>query len=164
MKLDSMRALYLDELADIYNAEQQLVDALPKMARAAHHPQLKLAFEHHLAETEAQVERLEGLFDRMSTRAPRKTCKAMKGLVAEGAEMIKQKGDPAVLDAGLIGAAQRVEHYEIAAYGCARTYARLLGDRQAVAALETSLDEEKAADAKLNELAESVVNPEAVIA
>ena len=161
MKLESLRDLFANELADIYNAEEQLVKALPKMAEAAQNSELKAAINDHLAETKQQVERLEGIISRLSPKPRSKTCKAMKGLIEEGNEMAKQSGDPATIDAGIIAAAQRVEHYEIAAYGCARTYAELLGDQSAAEALETSLQEEKNADQTLNDLALQVVNLEA---
>ena len=158
MKLESLKTLFMQELADLYSAEKQLVAALPKLAEAAHYGKLSNAFQEHLKETEMQVERLETIFSCLDQKPPRVTCKAMKGLIDEGSDMARGSGDPAVIDAGLIGAAQRVEHYEIAAYGCARTYAELLGEDEAAAALSTSLDEEKAADEKLNDLAKSVIN------
>jgi len=161
MKLESLDALFLDELGDIYNAETQLVKVLPKMADAATNPQLKKAFKDHLRETEAQVARLESLFEQLEEKPPSKTCKGMKGLIDEGNERIKGSGDPAVIDAGLIGAAQRVEHYEIAAYGCARTYAQMLGHEEAASLLQEALEEEKQADEKLTTLAESVINVKA---
>src|SRR5262249_55546325 len=153
MKLESLRDLYLEELADIYSAEQQLVKALPKMAEAANHPRLRAAFENHLEETKGQVDRLETIFNQLPQKPKSQTCKAMKGLIDEGGQMIKMSGEAAVIDAGLIGAAQRVEHYEMAAYGCARTYAELLGEDQAATMLESSLEEEKHADETLNDLA-----------
>jgi ferritin-like metal-binding protein YciE len=158
MKLESLQDLYLAELSDIYSAEQQLLKALPKMAKAANDPRLRTAFEDHLEETKGQVERLEGIFKRLDTKPKSKMCQAMKGLIEEGGEMAKTGGSPAVIDAGLIGAAQRVEHYEIAAYGCARTFAELLGDSDAALNLEASLDEEKEADESLTELAKKVIN------
>lgn len=161
MKLESLHDLFLEEIADIYNAEQQLVKALPKMAKAAQHPKLKEAFEDHLEETTMQVERLEGIISRFDPKPKSKTCKAMKGLIEEGDEMARTSGESAVIDAGLIAAAQRVEHYEIAAYGCARTYAELLGDDEAVQTLAASLEEEKDADETLNELAKQVINVQA---
>jgi ferritin-like metal-binding protein YciE len=164
MKLENLQELFLEELADLHNAETQLIKALPKMAKAASDPDLRNAFEAHLSETQQQLERLESIRNRLDRKMSSKTCKAMKGLIDEGEEMIASKGDPAVVDAGLIAAAQRVEHYEIAAYGCARTYAELLGDDDAVQALETSLAEEKAADQSLNDLALQVINARAAIA
>jgi ferritin-like metal-binding protein YciE len=161
MKLESLNTLYVEGLADIYSAEKQLISALPKLAKAAHHSELSHAFQEHLKETEMQVERLETIFSRLDQKPPRVTCKAMKGLIDEGSQLVGRSGDPAVIDAGLISAAQRVEHYEIAAYGCARTFAELLGERESAAVLNTSLDEEKAADKKLNNLAKAVINVEA---
>jgi ferritin-like metal-binding protein YciE len=161
MKLNSLQELFTYELGDIYSAEKQLVKALPKMARKASNPLLKQAIEDHLRETENHVARLEGIFGRLDCKVPSKTCKAMKGLIDEGSEVAGESGDPDVLDAGIIGAAQRVEHYEIAAYGCARTYAEKLGDEAAVELLQTTLDEEKATDQKLNDLAKQMINPRA---
>lgn len=161
MKLDSLQALLMDELSDIYDAESQLTKALPKMAKAAHSAELREAFETHLQETMTQIDRLKKIFEQLDQKPKSKTCKAMKGLVAEGDEMAKESGDPAVLDAGLIGAAQRVEHYEIAAYGCARTFAELLGLDSAAEMLQTTLDEEANTDERLNEIAKNIINPEA---
>ena len=128
MSMDSLKDLYIDELKDLYNAENQLVKALPKMAKKASAPELKRAFQDHLEQTKGHVDRLEKIFKGLGEKPSGKTCKAMKGLVEEGAEIIKEDGDPSVLDAALIGAAQRVEHYEIAGYGVVRTFASLLGD------------------------------------
>lgn len=161
MKLESLQDLFLDELADIYDAEKQLVKALPKMAKAASSPQLKDAIEQHLTATKGQIDRLEGIMNRRDLKPKSKTCKAMKGLIEEGEEMMKSKGDSAVVDAGIISAAQRVEHYEIAAYGCARTFASMLGDQYAVEALEATLQEEKDADETLTEIATQLINLEA---
>lgn len=161
MRVNSLRELFIDEISDLYDAEQQLVKALPKMAEAANHAELEQAIRMHLQETEGHVERLERIFTQLGERAKGKTCKAMKGLVEEGKERIKSDGDECVIDAGIIAAAQRVEHYEIAGYGCARTYAQLLGETEAAQLLEQTLDEEKAADHKLTDLAETIVNPEA---
>ena len=161
MKLESLQDLFSEELADLQSAEEQLTKALPKMVATAHNPELKNALENHLEETKTQLQRIEGIINRMPRKPRAKTCKAMKGLIEEGSELMKTKGEPAVIDAGLIAAAQRVEHYEIAAYGCARTYAEVLGDSEAVQALEASLDEEKSADETLNEIALNVVNIQA---
>jgi len=161
MKLESLRDLYVEQLKDLYSAETQLVDALPKMAEAATHPQLKTAFRDHLAETRQHVERLEKIFSGMNEKPKGETCEGMKGLVKEGEEMMKMKGEPEVIDAGLIAAAQRVEHYEIAGYGTVRTYAELLGEPEAVRILERTLKEEEMADEKLTQIAESRVNEEA---
>jgi ferritin-like metal-binding protein YciE len=156
MKLETLRELMIDELQDLHSAEQQIVKALPKLVKASHNPKLKQAFEHHLEETKNHVTRLDNIFKRLSESPKGKTCEGMKGLLKEGEERISDGGEPEVLDAGLISAAQRVEHYEIAAYGSARTYAELLGDREAVRLLEETLQEEKAADSKLNQVARTV--------
>jgi ferritin-like metal-binding protein YciE len=162
MKLETLHDLYVDELKDLYNAENQLVKALPKMAKAASDPQLAKAFTDHLAETEGQVQRLEKIFKQLDVSPKGKTCKAMEGLLKEGKEVMAEEADPTVMDAALIAAAQRVEHYEMAGYGCVRTFARLLGDEQAADLLQATLDEEGAADKKLTKLAETVINVEAV--
>ena len=161
MKLDSLQTLYIEELRDLYNAENQLVKTLPKMAKGASHQELKQAFEDHLEQTKEHVERLEEIFKRLEEKPTGKTCKAMKGLIEEGSEILEQDGDESVLDAALIGAAQRVEHYEIAAYGTVRTFAKMLGEEEAAELLQETLDEEGEADKLLTELAESVVNVEA---
>lgn len=161
MSMDSLKDLYIDELKDLYNAENQLVKALPKMARKASAPELKRAFTDHLAQTEGHVQRLEKIFRGLGEKPTGKTCKAMKGLVEEGKEVIEENGDDSVLDAALIGAAQRVEHYEIAGYGVVRTFANLLGEGEAASLLQKTLDEEGAADKKLTGLAETVINVEA---
>lgn len=162
MKLETLHDLYVDELKDLYNAEHQLLKALPKMAKAASAPQLAKAFTDHLTETIGQVERLEKIFKELDARPKGKTCKAMKGLLKEGKEVRAEDADPTVMDAALIAAAQRVEHYEMAGYGCVRTFARLLGYQQAAGLLQETLDEEGAADKKLTQLAETVINVEAV--
>lgn len=161
MKLENLQALFMEELEDLHSAESQLIRALPKMAKAAHHPDLKRAIEGHLSVTQKQLDRLDTILDGMGQKASRKTCKGMEGLIKESDERAKEKGDEAVRDAGLIGAAQRVEHYEIAAYGCARTYAEMLGEQNAAHLLQQSLDEEKQADADLNKLATQCINVEA---
>lgn len=161
---DSLDTLFIDQLQDIYDAEQRLTQALPKMANAAHNTQLQNAFQHHLTETERQVERLEQVFELIGETPKAKTCEAMKGLIAEGEEVIQAKGDDDVRDAALIAAAQRVEHYEIAAYGTARTFALRLGHLRAGELLQESLDEEGATDHKLTDLAESLINPQAATA
>jgi ferritin-like metal-binding protein YciE len=163
MKLDTLQKLYVDELRDLYNAENQLLKALPKMAKAASSEELKNAFEKHLEQTETHVERLENIFEQLDQTPKGKTCRAMKGLIEEGSEILKEEGDPSVLDAGIIVAAQKVEHYEIAGYGSVRTFAELLGQNKAVELLQTTLDEESEANELLNGLAESVVNPEALM-
>jgi ferritin-like metal-binding protein YciE len=161
MKLNTLQDLLIEELQDIYNAENQIIKALPKMAKAASAPQLQQAFEEHLQQTRTHVERLERVFEQFGEKAKGKTCKGMQGLLTEGEEMIKEKADPAVRDAGLISAAQRVEHYEMAAYGTVRTYARQLGQQQAAKLLQQTLDEEGTTDKKLTQLAESLINLEA---
>ena len=159
--LNSIEDLLVDQLKDLYNAEQQLTKALPMMAGAAHDPKLKAGFEQHLRETEGQVRRLEQAFQALGKEPKAETCDAMKGLITEGNHVINATGDPDVKDAALIAAAQRVEHYEIAGYGCARTYARLLGRQQDAQLLQTTLDEEGDTDHKLTDLAERVVNLDA---
>jgi ferritin-like metal-binding protein YciE len=148
-------------MRDLYNAENQLLKALPKMAKRATTPELKEAFESHLEETQTHVERLEEIFSNLGKKPSGKTCKGMKGLVEEGSEMMKEDGPDSVIDAGIIAAAQRVEHYEIAGYGVARTFASLLGEDEAEDLLQSTLDEEGAADEKLTEIAEGMVNEEA---
>jgi ferritin-like metal-binding protein YciE len=164
MKLDSLRKLFIEELRDLYSAENQLVKALPKMAKAASAPELQDAFRNHLEETKNQVTRLETIFEVLGKTARGKTCKAMEGLVQEGAELMKEDAEPAILDAGLIAAAQRVEHYEMAGYGTVRTYARLLSETKAEKLLQETLDEEGEADKKLTQLAETIINREALTA
>jgi ferritin-like metal-binding protein YciE len=163
MKLDSLEKLYVEELRDLYNAENQLIKALPKMAKGASHQELKQAFEDHLEQTKEHVERLEEIFKALDQKPTGKTCKAMKGLIEEGSEILEEDGDDSVIDAALIGAAQRVEHYEIAAYGTVRTFARLLGEEEAADLLQETLDEEGETDKLLTELAETVVNVEAPV-
>ena len=164
MALESMQDLFINELKDIYNAENQLLKALPRMAKAADAPPLRAAFEKHLRETEGQVHRLEQIFERLNEKPTGKRCVGMEGLVAEGKEIIDEKGQEAVLDAALIAAAQRVEHYQIAAYGCVITYAGLLGDRNAEKLLKQTLAEEEATDKALTALGQSGINQAAVAA
>ena len=161
MSMDSLKDLYIDELKDLYNAENQLLKALPKMAKKASAPELKRAFQDHLAQTEGHVNRLEKIFKGLDEKPTGKVCKAMKGLVEEGKEVIDEDGDDSVLDAALIGAAQRVEHYEMAGYGVVRTFASLLGEEDAMELLQRTLNEEGETDKKLTKLAESVINVEA---
>ena len=161
MKLESLQDLLLHELKDLYSAETQIVKALPKMAKAASSEELRTAFEEHLEETKKQVERLEQIFERLGTSARGKKCKGMEGLLEEGKEIIEEDGEDMVKDAALISAAQHVEHYEIAGYGCARTFASLLGQEEIAELLQETLDEEGAADKKLTEIAESAINVEA---
>lgn len=162
MKLESLKDLYLEQLKDLYSAETQLVDALPKMAERASSQDLKQAFQNHLRETQEQVRRLEQIFQDIGETPKGHTCEGMKGLIREGEEMIKMQGDAKVIDAGLIAAAQRVEHYEIAGYGTVRTYAEMLGKQQHASLLERTLQEEEMTDEKLTQLAESHVNEEAM--
>ena len=156
MKVENLRELLIDELRDLYSAETQLTKALPKVAKTATDSELKKAIEHHLKETEGHVQRLEQIFEQIGEKPKGKTCEGMKGLIEEADERISDGGDPATMDAGLIADAQRVEHYEISAYGSARTFANLLGERQIVQLLEATLKEEKAADAKLSSIAEGI--------
>ena len=162
MKIETIHDLFVSELKDLYSAEQQILKALPKMAKAATAPKLRAAFKEHLEATKEHVARLETIFERLDVGPKGKTCKAMKGLIEEAKELLDEKVDPSVLDAALIGAAQRVEHYEMAGYGCVRTYAKLLGQDQAAQLLQQTLDEEGEADKSLTELAETVVNVEAM--
>jgi ferritin-like metal-binding protein YciE len=162
MKLDTLQKLYTTELRDLYNAENQLLKALPKMAKAASSQELKDAFEKHLEQTKSHVERLERVFEELDEKPKGKTCRAMKGLVEEGSEILEQDGEESVRDAGIIVAAQKVEHYEIAGYGSVRTFAHLLGQNKAAELLQTTLDEESETNELLNRLAESIINPEAI--
>jgi len=158
---ETLRDLYLNELRDLYSAESQLIDALPKMAEAATAPELKQAFLDHLEQTHGHAERLEQIFDELGEKPSGETCAAMKGLIKEGEDYIQAGGNGDVRDAGLIGAAQRVEHYEIAAYGTTRAIAQRLGEASAVELLQETLDEESEADALLTDIAESHVNASA---
>ncbi len=159
--LNSFDDLFVEQLQDLYDAEQRITQALPKMAAAAHNPALKSAFQEHLRQTENQVTRLQQVFKSLGKSAQSKTCAAMKGLVEEGSEIVSGEGDPDVKDAALIAAAQRVEHYEIAAYGTARTFAQRLGKPEAARLLQQTLDEEAETDKKLTGLAEKAINPKA---
>jgi len=161
MKLDSLRTLWIEEMRDLYNAESQLVKALPKMAKKASNPELREAFENHLEETRNHLERLEEIFSRLGKKPTGKTCQAMKGLIEEGSELMQEEGSDSVIDAGIISAAQKVEHYEIAGYGTVRTWASILGEEEAEDLLQETLDEEGAADETLTEVAEGIVNEEA---
>jgi len=163
MAVDSLQKLYVEELKDLYSAEKQIIQALPRMAKKASNPQLKRAFEEHLVQTQGQVERLEKIFEGLEGSPRGKKCKGMEGLLEEGKEMMAEDMTPDVLDAALISAAQKVEHYEIASYGTVRTYAKLLGRDQDARLLQQTLDEEAGADTKLTKLAESSINVEAVV-
>jgi ferritin-like metal-binding protein YciE len=157
-----LQELLVDELKDLYNAENQIIKALPKMAKAASSPELKRAFERHLEETKRQVERLDQIGEALDVRMSGKKCKGMEGLIEEGKEIMSEDLEDDALDAGLIGAAQKVEHYEIAAYGTARAHANMLGLTKIARLLQQTLDEEGATDKKLTQLAESIINVEAV--
>ena len=154
--IKSLRDLLVDELRDLHNAENQLIKALPKMAKAASHEELKEGFEEHLEQTREHVDRLDRCFKLLGQQARGKTCHAMKGLVEEGKEAIEEDAPDAIRDAKLIGAAQRVEHYEIAAYGTARSFAHTLGETKVADLLQETLDEEGETDKKLTALAETI--------
>jgi ferritin-like metal-binding protein YciE len=158
MKLNTLEDLYVHELKDLFSAEQQIIKALPKMAKAASSKELAAGFQEHLEQTKGHAQRLEKILSsrKQTTRGPK--CKGMEGVIAEGAEMIAEEADVEVKDAGLIAAAQRVEHYEMAGYGTARTYAELLGDKEGAELLALTLEEERQTDQKLSELAKSTVN------
>jgi len=160
-KVATMDELFLDEIRDLYDAEKQLTKALPKMAEWAASEELRAAFESHLEETRGQVERLEQIFEALEEKASGKKCAAMSGLIKEAEELADEADESSVRDAGLIAAAQKVEHYEMSGYGSARTHAQILGHDDAVSLLEQTLKEEKAADRKLNDIAESMVNEDA---
>jgi ferritin-like metal-binding protein YciE len=166
MSLDSLQSLFIEELKDIYNGEKQLLIALPRMAKAAESSELQQAFTKHLKETEGQVQRLERILKELGEAVRGKQCKGMEGIIEEGKEKLEKKGeaDGSVLDAALIASAQKVEHYEIATYGCLRTYAQLLGHDQAAKLLEQTLAEEEAADKKLTQLGEGGINEAAAAA
>jgi ferritin-like metal-binding protein YciE len=162
MEMDSLRKLYVDELKDLYSAEKQILQALPRMAKKASNEQLKKAFEMHVEETRGQVERLDRIFELLGKSSRGKKCKGMEGLLEEGKEMMQEDMEPEVMDAALIASAQKVEHYEIAGYGTVRTYAQLLGENQQAKLLQQTLDEEGNTDKKLTQLAESSINVEAL--
>jgi ferritin-like metal-binding protein YciE len=160
-KMKTLTDLFHDQLQDAYSAETQLTKALPKMAKAASSPHLKAGFEQHLTETKGQLDRLERVCERVGCKTGSKTCEAMEGLVAEGEEVMGLGLDPDAQDAGLIAAAQKVEHYEIALYGTLCTFAKRLGHADAAAELHATLEEEKATDRKLTQLAEAGINQKA---
>lgn len=162
MAVKSVNDLLLEELRDVYHAEKQLVKALPKMAKKAKSDKLRQAIEQHLEETKGQVERLEQAFEKLEVPTRGKRCEAMEGLIAEAEEVMEEITTPEVLDAAMIAAAQKVEHYEIASYGSARALAEALGHREVAQLLEQTLDEEKQADEKLNDIALSEVNKTAL--
>jgi ferritin-like metal-binding protein YciE len=158
---NELHELFLDELADVYNAEQQLTKALPKLAKTAKNDELREAFEQHLEETENHVTRLDQVFESLGESMKRKKCKGMEGLIEEGEEVISEQKNSAALDAGLIISAQKVEHYEIAAYGSLCSWAEQMGHNDALQLLRQTLEEEKAADEKLTEVAETIANTQA---
>ncbi len=163
MATNTMAELYVDKLKDLYSAEQQILKALPKMVKAATHPELQQAFETHRRQTETHVQRLDRIFEELGKSAHGKTCQGIKGIIEEGAELIKQEPEPHILDAGLVSGAQSVEHYEMAGYGSARTWADQLGYEEQRALLQQTLDEERQTDQLLTQLAEELINPDAEI-
>ncbi len=161
-KAKSLQDLYVDQLKDLYSAENQIIKALPKMAKQASTPELQQAFQQHEEVSKQQKDRLDQIFEKMGVSSGRKKCRGMEGIIAEGDELMTElSGNPDLLDAGLIAAAQKVEHYEIASYGTARTYANLLGDKDAAMLLEQTLLEEGETDHRLTGLAESGINRQA---
>jgi ferritin-like metal-binding protein YciE len=158
MKLESLRELFIEELQDLYSAENQIIDALPDMIEKTSSPDLKTGFTNHLEQTRQHVARLDRIFDQLGDDVDRddKTCKGMQGILKDGKELLKSDSEPEVLDAGMIAAAQRVEHYEIAGYGTVRTYAQLLGRNEWVQMLEQTLQEEKDTDVKLSQLSNRI--------
>jgi ferritin-like metal-binding protein YciE len=158
MELDTLKDLYIRELKDLFSAEQQLVKALPKMAKAASNKELAAGFQEHLEQTKGHAQRLEQILSSHNATTRGAKCKGMEGIVAEGAEMIEEEADAEIKDAGLIAAAQRVEHYEMAGYGTVRAYAELLGDQEGAKLLQTTLEEERQTDQKLSKLAKSAIN------
>ena len=161
MQMDSLQKLYEDHLKDLHSVERQIIQALPKMIKAAEDEELSGALEEHLEVTREQLARLDDIFDKLGKRGTGKKCKGMEGILEEGKELLEKDADSDVLDAGIISAAQHVEHYEMAGYGTAAAYAKLLGEREAEKLLRQSLDEEKEADEKLSQLAERRINLEA---
>ena len=162
MALESLQDLYLEQLRDLHSAERQIIEALPKMIEQTSHPELRQAFELHLRQTEEQLRRLEQIGQKSGQKLTGHKCKGMEGLLEEGEELMKERADSDVLDAALISAAQRVEHYEMAGYGCARTYAQLLGLDDDAQILQRTLDEEGETDHSLTALAERVINVDAL--
>ncbi len=161
MALKTMQDLFEHELQDLYSAEQQIIQALPEMMQATSNQELKNAFQQHLEETKGQVQRLEQIAQQVGINPQGEQCKAMAGLIEEGRTLLNEQAEPAVLDAALIGAAQRIEHYEIAGYGTARTFARTLGNQEAAQLLQQTLEEEAQTDEKLTRLAEQNINQQA---
>src|SRR5437764_15459004 len=162
MKLDKLQKLYINELRDLYNAENQLLKALPKMAKAASSPELKQAFKKRLEQNNSHVERPEEVLEDINEKPKGKTCHGMKGLIEEGSEILQEEGDESVIDAGIIVAAQKVEHYEIAGYGSVRTFAEVLGKDKQAELLQETLEEESEANELLNKLAGAIVNTKAL--
>lgn len=162
MSIRNLRDLFVDQLLDLYSAEEQITEALPKMADSATSEELKQAFHHHLRQTERQLERLDRIFERLGIQRESETCEGIAGIIDEGEEVMHESEDSHVRDAALIAAAQRVEHYEIASYGTARAYAEFLGEEEAAELLQETLDEEAITDKKLTQLAESHINAEAM--
>ena len=162
MKIETMDDLFLAQIKDLYDAEKQLVKALPKMAKAASSQELRQGFQEHLDQTKGHVSRLEQIFDQLGQKASGTKCEGMTGLIEEGEEIVDEVEQSPLRDAGLIGAAQKVEHYEIAGYGTLKTFAQMLGHQQAVTLLDQTLNEEKQTDKKLTQLAESMINEEAI--
>lgn len=156
MDLNSLRDLFIDELRDLYDAETQITEALPKLIEKASYPELKSALQEHLDVTRGQITRLKTIFNGLNEKPEGETCKGMKGVIKEGDDMAGRDGSPSVIDAAIISAAQRVEHYEMAGYGTVRTYAELLGETQYANLLQQTLDEEKEADESLTELAKTI--------
>ena len=161
-QFNSLNDLFVQQLKDLYDGEQQLTEALPLMAKAATSSQLKNAFQEHFRETQGHVQRLEQVFRAINCEPEREACPAMKGMIKEGNDVMSATGDPAVRDAALIAAAQRVEHYEMAGYGAVRTFAQQLGRQDLATILQQTLEEEGAADKKLTTIAQSGVNQSAV--
>lgn len=161
MKYETLKDLFLDELRDIYDAENEIVKALPKMASAASSPELQNAFTHHLDQTKRHVTRVERIFEAMGEKPKAKKCDGVRGIIEEGEDLMGQKGNASVLDAGLIAGAQRVEHYEMAVYGSLRSWATRIGNTQAAPLLDETLSEEKEADQTLTRIADQSVNRQA---
>ena len=163
MQFQTLNDVLAEQVGDLQSAEQQLIEALPQMASSASNSDLREAFEHHLEQTREHARRLQQVAQNLGTPVPQEECKGMKGLIAEGEEILKATGDPNAKDAALIAAAQRVEHYEMAGYGTVRTYAQLLGEDEQAKLLQQTLDEEGDADKLLSQLAESEINVEATV-
>jgi ferritin-like metal-binding protein YciE len=162
MSATTLKELYVDELKDLYSAENQILKALPKMIKAASDDSLKTAFQEHLTQTEGHADRLKTIIEQLGEKPTGKLCKGMQGVLEEGAEALEESDEPAIRDAAIIAAAQRVEHYEMAGYGSAREFAKQLGETDAVTLLDQTLSEEEAADKKLSKIATSSVNKEAL--